>query len=138
MKAGEIMHQPVLATAPEASASEVAAKLVLNKISGMPVTDRGGTVLGVVTEEDIIKALMELKDLETLTAQDIMSKNLAAVNAETPIETVMQTLHDEGILRVPVTEDGKLLGIISRADVIRAALHLENGPVSASRRRRKK
>ncbi len=95
-------------------------------------------MLGVVTEEDIIKALMELKDLETLTVQDIMSKDLAAVNAETPIEIVMQTLHDEGILRVPVTEEGKLRGIISRADVIRAALHLEQRPVSASRKRRQK
>lgn len=142
MKAGEIMHEPVLATAPEASARDVATKLVLNGISGMPVTDREGVVLGIVTEEDILTALMERKDLETLTAQEIMSKNLAAVTAETPIEIVMEILHDEGILRVPVTEDGKLLGIVSRADVIKAALHLELGPVlrknRASRKRRQK
>ena len=134
MKAGEIMHKPVLTTAPEDSAHDVATKLVLNRISGMPVIDREGTVLGVVTEEDILRALMERKDLEVLAAQDIMSKNLAAVHADTPIEMVLQTLHDEGILRVPVIEDGKLLGIVSRADVIKAALHLEDGPASGKNR----
>ncbi len=142
MKAGDIMHEPVLATAPEASARDVATKLVLNRISGMPVTDREGTVLGVVTEGDILRALMQRKSPDTLTAQDIMSKDLAAVNADTPIEIVMEILHDEGILRVPVTQDGKLLGIVSRADVIRAALHLEQGLAltknRAPRKRRQK
>ena len=125
MNASEIMHEPVLATTPEASALDVATKLVLNRISGMPVTDREGTVLGVVTEEDILTALMQRKSLHTLTVQDIMSKNLAAVSGDSPIEIIMQILHDEGILRVPVIDDGKLVGIISRADVLRAALHLE-------------
>ena len=134
MKASEIMHEPVLATTPEASALTVATKLVLNRISGMPVTDREGTVLGVVTEEDILAALMQRESLHTLTVQDIMSKNLAAVSADTPIEIIMQTLHDEGILRVPVIDDGKLVGIISRADVLRAALHLQQVPTSDRQR----
>lgn len=138
MKAGEIMHVPVLVTAPEASARDVAAKLVRNKISGMPVTAREGKVLGIVTEEDILRALMERKNLDTLTAQEIMSKDLAAVRTETPVEIVMEILHDEGILRVPVTENRKLVGIISRTDVIAAALHLEGRPAAANRTSRKR
>ena len=125
MKAGEIMHQRVLATTPRASVRDVATKLVMNRISGMPVTDREGRVLGVITEEDILRALMERKSLETLTAQDVMSKHLATVGTDTSIEEVMEILHDEGILRVPVTDRGKVVGIVSRADVIRAALDLE-------------
>lgn len=142
MKASEIMHEPVLATTPEASALDVATKLVLTRISGMPVTDREGMVLGVVTEEDILRALMQRKSLQMLTVQDLMSRNLAAVSADTPIENIMQLLHDEGILRVPVMDDGKLVGIISRADVLRAALHLEQVPTpdrqSAPQQRRQK
>ena len=129
MKAGDIMHEPVLTTAPEVSAREAAAQLVLNSISGMPVTDTDGAVLGVITEEDILRALMERKDLEMLAVKDIMSKNLAVVSTATPIEIVMQTLHDEGILRLPVVDNGKLVGIISRADVITAALYLEHRSV---------
>jgi CBS domain-containing protein len=54
-----------------------------------------------------------------------MSKNLAAVNSETSVEGVMQILHDEGILRLPVIDSGRLVGIISRVDVIRAALDVD-------------
>ena len=149
MDAGEIMHKPVLAATPRASVRDIAVKLVANRISGIPVTDRDGKVQGVVTEENILRALMEQKDLETLTAQDVMSKDLVAVRTETSLEGVMQILHDEGIRRVPVTDSGRLVGIISRVDVIRAVLELEFmtfsqefAPVSsqprASRTRRKK
>jgi CBS domain-containing protein len=125
MEAGEIMHKPVLTTTPRASVRDIAIKLLANRISGMPVTDRDGTVLGVITEENILRALMEQKGLEALSAQDIMSKDLVAVRTETSLEGVMQILHDEGIRRVPVTDNGRLVGIISRADVIRVVLDLE-------------
>lgn len=125
MEAGEIMHKSVLTATPRASVRDIAIKLVTNRISGIPVTDRDGVVLGVITEENILRALMEQKGLETLSAQDIMSKDLVAVRTETSLEGVMQILHDEGIRRVPVTEGGRLVGIISRSDVIRAVLDLE-------------
>jgi len=125
MEAGEIMHKSVLTATPRASVRDIAIKLVTNRISGIPVTDRDGVVLGVITEENILRALMEQKGLETLSAQDIMSKDLVAVRTDTSLEGVMQILHDEGIRRVPVTEGGRLVGIISRSDVIRAVLDLE-------------
>ena len=125
MKAGDIMHKPVLAATPQASVRDIAVNLTRNRITGMPVTDRDGTVLGVITEADILLALMERKSLETLTAQEIMSKDLVTVDTETALEDVMEILHDEGVLRVPVTDCGKVVGIISRADVIRAAVDRE-------------
>jgi CBS domain-containing protein len=125
MKAREIMNRNVVAATPVTSARDIAGTLVSNRISGMPVTDRDGRVLGIVSEEDILRALMEQKDLGTLTAENIMSKNLAAVNSETSVEGVMQILHDEGILRLPVIDSGRLVGIISRADVMRAALDVD-------------
>lgn len=125
MKAGEIMHRPVLAATVRAGVRDVATQLVMNRISGMPVTDRGGTVLGVITEADILGALIEGKKLETLTAGDIMSKHPVTVDVEAPVEKVLEILNDEGILRVPVLEKGLLVGIISRADIIQAALRAE-------------
>jgi CBS domain-containing protein len=125
MNAREIMHSPVMAATPQASARDIATKLVEHKISGMPVTEQDGTLVGVVTEEDMMTALMEQKNLETLTVQEIMSKDLVAVPAGTAVEQVMQILHDEGIGRVPVTVSGRVVGIISRADVIRALLDIE-------------
>jgi len=141
MKAGEVMHRRVLTATPLASARDVAAKLLGKGISGMPVADREGMVVGVVTEEDILRALMEQRNLTTLTAQDIMSKDLVTVDTETSVEGVMQLLHDEGIMRVPVIDSGRLVGIVSRADVIRSALDVDFktyghalAPVSIQRR----
>jgi CBS domain-containing protein len=125
MKASEIMHKPVLATTPRASVRDVAAQIVLNGISGMPVAEREGKVLGVITEADVLEALNDGEKLEKLTAEEIMSDDPVTVDTETPVEKVIQLLNEEGIVRIPVTEQGKLVGIISRGDVIKAVLEPE-------------
>jgi CBS domain-containing protein len=122
MKAIQVMRQPVFAATRTASAQDIAAQLVVNSISGMPVAESDGTVVGVVSEADILRALVEGKRLETLTAQEIMNAHPITVDVETPLAEVMKTVHEYGILRVPVTDQGHLVGIISRGDVIRAAV----------------
>jgi CBS domain-containing protein len=125
VKAREVMQRPVLATTVRASVRDIASQLVGNGFSGMPVADRDGTVLGVITEADIIKALVDKKPLETLTAYDVMSPNPTTVDLEVPIQEVLKVLQEHHILRVPVTEKGKLVGIISRSDLIKATLEPE-------------
>lgn len=125
MKAGQIMQKPVLAVTPQASVRDIAIQLVSNEISGMPVVERDGTVRGIVTEADILRVKATGKQLEKLTAGDIMSANPIGVDVETPIEEIKTLLMEYHILRVPVVEDGKLVGIISRRDLIRAMLQPE-------------
>ena len=125
LTAGQIMQKPVLATTMRASSRDVAAQLVRNGFSGMPVAERDGTLMGVVTEADILRVLGEGKALETLTAADIMTEKPATVDLEAPITEVIQILQEHRILRVPVTERGRLVGIISRSDIIRAVLEPE-------------
>lgn len=125
LTAGQIMQKPVLATTMRASARDVAAQLVRNEFSGMPVAERDGTLMGVVTEADILRVLGEGKALETLTAADIMTEKPATVDLEAPVTEVIQILQEHRILRVPVTERGRLVGIISRSDIIRAVLEPE-------------
>jgi|RhiMetdeSRZDD1v2_1073273.scaffolds.fasta_scaffold150068_3 CBS domain-containing protein len=125
IKAREIMQKPVLATTVRASVRDIASQLVANGFSGMPVADRDGTVVGVITEADIIKALVDERPLETLTAKDVMSANPTTVDVDTPIDEVMKVLQEHHILRVPVTDHGKLTGIVSRSDLIKAVLEPE-------------
>ena len=125
MTAGEIMTSPVLATTSRASVRDIAAKLLANEISGMPVADLAGKVLGVITEGDILAVLTEGKNLEAFTAEDIMSKDPITVDVGATLAEVMKLLNEEGILRVPVTDQGNLVGIISREDIIRAAIEGE-------------
>jgi len=125
MKAAKLMRRPVVAATPRASVRDIAMQLVANGFSGMPVAERDGTVIGVITEADILRALTEGKALETLAAEDIMTKNVISVDLETPMPDVMKVLQDHHILRVPVTDRGKLVGIISRIDLIRTVLEPE-------------
>jgi CBS domain-containing protein len=124
MKAFQIMQKPVLATMPHASVRDVALQLVSNGISGMPVVERDGTVRGIITEADILRVKIEER-LESLKAGDIMSSNPIGVERDTPINEIKLLLQEYHIMRVPVTENGKLIGIISRSDIIKAMLHPE-------------
>jgi CBS domain-containing protein len=125
LTAGQIMQKPVLATTARASARDVAAQLVRNEFSGMPVAERDGTLLGVVTEADVLRVLGEGKTLETLTASDIMTPKPSTVDVDASLAEIIQILQEHRILRVPVTERGRLVGIISRSDIIRAVLEPE-------------
>jgi CBS domain-containing protein len=69
--------------------------------------------------------LAEGRALETLTASDIMTAKPASVDVEAPITEIIKILQEHRILRVPVTEGGRLVGIISRSDIIRAVLEPE-------------
>ena len=91
----------------------------------MPIADPDGRVLGVVTESDIIRTLIAGKRLENLTAGEVMTGPPITVEVEAPIEEVMKQLEENRIVRVPVTDHEKLVGIISRGDIIRAILEPE-------------
>jgi len=123
--AKEIMQTPVIAATPQASLRDIAARLVTNEFSGMPVADPDGRVVGVITEADIIRALLEGKRLENLTAGEVMTGPAVTVDTKTPLEQVMKSLQEHRIVRVPVTAEGKLVGIIARRDLIRALIEPE-------------
>jgi len=123
--ARDIMHRPVVAATTGASLRDVATQLVKNGFSGMPIADPDGRVLGVVTEADIVRTLIAGKRLENLTAGEVMTGPPITVEVEAPIEEVMKQLEENRIVRVPVTDHEKLVGIISRGDIIRAILEPE-------------
>jgi len=119
------MQRPVLATTPRASVRDIATQIVVNEISGMPVMEKTGAIVGIITEADIMGALIDGKKIENLTAQDIMSTDPITVDIDTPMDEVMRLLEKNGVLRVPVTSRGKVVGIISRRDIIKSVLEPE-------------
>jgi CBS domain-containing protein len=125
LTAKDVMQGPVLAATPQASLRDVAIQLVANEISGMPVAAPDGRVVGVVTESDIVRALVEGKRLESLTATDVMTGPPITVDVNSSMEEVMKKLEDYRIVRVPVTDGEVLVGIIARRDAIKAVLEPE-------------
>ena len=118
MKARDVMNRRVTAATPRAIGRDLALQLLSGMYSGLPVVDAKGTVIGVVTEFDLLKAVQEGKDFQTVKAEEIMNKNPVCVEEEDPVEEVIAKMTYHHIIRVPVVRDGKLVGVISRADIL--------------------
>jgi CBS domain-containing protein len=116
MIARDIMTRRVYTISPEAGVQEVAQLLSGKSISGVPVIDEEGRIIGIVTEADIIAKV----DRAGLRVADIMSPEVLVVSEETPVGEIARLLTERKIKRVPVMQDGKLVGIVSRADIIEA------------------
>ena len=116
MIARDIMTRNVYTTSAEASVQEVAQLLSRKNISGVPVIDKDGKMIGIVTEADIIGKV----DREGLRAADIMSPEIIAVDEETRVGEIAMLLTEHRIKRVPVVRNGKPVGIVCRADIVHA------------------
>ena len=117
--AAEIMTRPAISAKKNASARDIALQFISEQYSGMPVTEDDGTVIGIVTELDILRAVNEGHELARVTAGDIMTHEVATVKPETPITEMIKMMEDFHIIRLPVCEDEKLVGVVSRGDIIR-------------------
>lgn len=125
LKARDIMTRPVVSARKSAPARDVAMQLLCGLYSGMPVTDERGNVEGVVTELDLLKAVKEGKELVRVTAGDVMTKDVVTVDADSPVDKILDVLMDKRFIRVPVVQDGKLVGVVSRCDILRCLIEPE-------------
>lgn len=119
----EVMHSPAIATTVNASVKDVAIELSFHRFSGLPVNDREGHVVGIITEADIVRGILAGKNLALLSVEDLMTRNPYCVKDTDDVMEVLELLTDHRIVRVPVVRDGRLVGIVSRSDLIRFALH---------------
>ena len=120
MKAKDIMVQPVVAVGRTTTVRDVAIQMFLGGFSGMPVAERGGKMVGIVTEFDVIRAIRAGKPVEHTSAEDIMTQEVISVDADAGVDEVMRIMETAHVIRVPVTNKGKLVGVIARPDVLRA------------------
>lgn len=118
MKARDVMNRRVTAATPHAIGRDLALQLLSGMYSGLPVVDAQGTVIGVVTEFDLLNAVREGKDLQTVKAAEIMGRPPVCVEEDEAIEAVIAKMTDHHIIRVPVVRGGKLVGVIARADIL--------------------
>lgn len=113
MTAKDIMTRDIITVAPTMSVKKLAMRLIKNQISGAPVTDKNGRIVGIVSEADIVGK--KGKDVKS-----IMSKKVISVNEETPVGEIAQIMTADRINRLPVMRGDKLVGIVSRADIVNA------------------
>jgi CBS domain-containing protein len=85
----------------------------------VPVTEEDATVIGIITELDILRAFNERSELTRVTAVDNITPEVATVKPETPATKIIKMMEDFHIIRLPVCKDEKLIGVVSRRDIIR-------------------
>jgi CBS domain-containing protein len=144
MKAADIMVKDVVTAGPEASVRELATIMLERRISGMPVVDGGGRLLGVVSEGDLIRRpeidtdrvklgwLRLLLSDEALArdfvkshgrkAREVMTQPAISVAADAPLAEVVRLMERHRVKRLPVVEQGKLVGLVTRTDLLRAVV----------------
>jgi CBS domain-containing protein len=139
MKVEQLMNRDVVTIAPETPLKQAAAILSLNRISGAPVCSRAGDVLGVISEADILRKeegvrpdvggslqwLLRRLDGETAkvaarTAGEAMTSPAVTIRATAPVSAAAQLMIEHGVNRLPVISNGELVGIVTRADLVRA------------------
>jgi CBS domain-containing protein len=113
MIAKDIMTRDVITVNPTMTVKSLAMMLIKNQISGAPVADKVGKIVGVVSESDIVAK--KGKDVKS-----IMSKKVVSVREETPVEEIARMMTTHHSKRLPVMTDGKVVGIVSRADIVSA------------------
>ena len=157
MNAGEIMVKDVLSVGPEAPVREIALLMLQRRISGVPVVDAEQRVLGVVSEGDLIRRPeietdhapkrwlgMFLSDEERARdfvkshgrkAREVMTQPAICVAPDTPLAEVVRLMERHRIKRLVIVVGGKLAGLVTRADLLRAMVaHQGVSPAQSSDR----
>jgi CBS domain-containing protein len=147
MKVGDFMTRRVVTVAPDASILSAAQLMLEHKVSGLPVIDDHGRVVGIVSEHDLLRShddggkqphwlqlligKAELADecagCHDRKVSEVMTRDPVTVTAASPIGEACRLIEDHGIKRLPVVRDGMLVGVIARADLVRAltsAIHI--------------
>jgi CBS domain-containing protein len=136
----DLMTRDVVTTSPTTPIKDVAMLLVEHRISGVPVVDEGGRVVGVVSEGDLVvkqgpdaverrplarifgdssSTRAQVAKISALTAGDAMSAPAITIGVDTPIAEAASTMTRRRVNRLPVMDGEALVGVISRADIVR-------------------
>jgi CBS domain-containing protein len=142
MKSADVMVTNVITVGPDASVQDVARILLSARISGVPVVGADGKLLGIVSEGDLMHRveagtgrkrpwwLAILTGREVLASEfvrehsrkvaDVMTRQVVTATPDTSLSTIANLLEKNAIKRVPIVENGKVVGIVSRANLLQA------------------
>ncbi len=157
MIVADVMTRNVISISPDATVEEAAKTMLARGISGLFVVDAKGELAGVVTEGDLLRRdelgterhrpwwlrllVSPGRQAADFThtfgrhVRDVMTVEVTAVNADAPLEEVVATMERQGIKRVPVVENQRVTGVVSRSDLLRALIgQVRKSPIAGDDR----
>ena len=154
MKVADVMTPRAITIGPETSVSDAARLMLQDGVSGLPVVDGAGNVVGMVTEGDLLRRTEtgterhrprwlefligsgrlaeEYVRSHSRNVQEVMTSDVVTVGPDTTLDQVVQLMERHRIKRLPVIEDGRLIGIVSRANLLHALAKLAPTAPSAT------
>jgi CBS domain-containing protein len=123
LKAKDIMSQTVTTIRSDGTLLDAIQLLVCKEISGLPVVNEQGKMIGIITEKDILNFVYSV-NLKNTRVADVMSKEVVSFSPETSVDTIALAVGQNKFRRVPIVDGDKVVGIVSRRDIIRSALDL--------------
>lgn len=115
---GQLMQDAVLSVGPRTDASTIASMITRRNYGSLPVVEADGTLAGIVSEYDLLQAMIEGRDLRKILAVEIMSAHPVTVTEDQTLPQVAELFQDRYMTRVPVVRNKKLVGILARRDLL--------------------
>ena len=115
---GQLMHDAVTTCTPRTDGSTLGSLMTRRNFGSLPIVESDGTLVGIVTEYDLLQAMIEGRDLRKILATEIMSAHPVSVTEDQTLAQVAELFQDRYITRVPVVRNKKLVGILARRDLL--------------------
>ncbi len=128
LKAEQFMQDNVFAYRPHNTGMTLAQVMTEQGFGSVPIVDKDHKLIGIVSEFDLLKALMEDKELEKVSAGELMTWDPVSVAPDTPAMEIIRLLEEKHLIRMPVVDtDGKLIGVVARRDILQGYVYATRG-----------
>lgn len=114
----QVMQDAVWTVSPQTKGSIVAEILTERNFGSVPVVKEDRTLVGLVSEFDLLRVMDQEKDLREITAADIMARDVVTVTEDTLVKDLVRLLQERHLIRVPVVKGKTLVGIVARRDAV--------------------
>ncbi len=129
MSTAHFMQTDVYYYSQAAPGDRLATAMTIGGIGSLPIVDDQKRLVGIVSEFDLLKAIMNGADLKKVTAADMMTPHPICVTEQTSSREVIALLQDKHLIRVPVVDaEGRLVGIVARRDILQGYLKSTESP----------
>jgi CBS domain-containing protein len=115
---GQLMQDAVTQCTARTDAATIAHLMTHRNYGSVPVVDAEGTLIGIVTEYDLLQAMIDGRDLRKILATEVMSAHPLTVTEDQTLDQVADLFQDRYVTRVPVVRNKKLVGILARRDLL--------------------
>jgi CBS domain-containing protein len=119
------MSQPVVSIGSEQTVAEAIQVLTRQHTGSLPVTDVGGHIVGMISEMELLDVAFD-RDIKNALVSEFMSHEVQVVQSDEPLSQAAQSFALFSFRRLPVVENGKLVGIVSRRDLMNYALRTDD------------